>query len=488
MLPPMRRLALLAVLAVTASCFQPRDPDPSARGVLLIVIESLRADHLSCYGYDRATSKALDALAREGVRFESAYSAAPSVLPSCLALLTGCDPLVSRRYVPPGMSVSPVTMWHLDEEAPNLAHELLRQGYETAAFVDNASIGPAFGFARGFRDFEAHDEEEAGGPNEVGATALIGRFRHWLDERGPSSKWFALVELADLERTWTESDPAWDTRFARRPELDHVPPTADSNRIFHAVPRPKWSGGLRTLGEYEAEYDGAIAKLDDTLGRLFDELRQSGRLESTTVCVVASQGLGFGEAGLYLDSGMLADCDLRVPWILVPREGVDVLRGSVVEPVASLADVAPTLLAIEGVPVPPQMQGFSALAAARERGARIRDFAFADCGYQEGFAVIDERRCYERTEPWKALDSTLVMSWFGESNPPQAGVREVLHDRRADPSVGHSRSAALDEAVTAPLRDAARRWFEQAESLRRRLHPPDWLQADSASRASVDKD
>lgn len=486
----MRRLALLAlaVLAAAASCFRPRDPDPSASGVLLIAIESLRADHLGCYGYDRATSKALDSLAREGVRFESAYAAAPSFLPSCLALLTGCDPLVSRRYVPAGMPVSPVTAWHLDEDAPNLAHELLRHGYETAAFVDNALVGPAFGFARGFRDFEAYDEEQARGPSDVGAAAVIGRFRRWLDERDPSSKWFALVELADLERTWTESDPAWDTRFARRPELDHVPPTADSERIFHAVPRPKWPGGLRTLGEYEAEYDGAIAKLDDALGRLFDELRQTGRLETTTVCVVATQGLGLGEAGLYLDSGMLADCDLHVPWILVPRDGLDLLRGTVVEPVASLADVAPTLLAIEGVAVPPQMQGSSALAAIRDRGARVRDFAFASSGYQDGFSVLDERRCYERTEPWRALDSTLVMSWYGEANPPQGGAREVLHDRSSDPGVGHSGSAELDEAVIAPMRDAARRWFEQAESMRRRLHPADWIQGSAGERASADRE
>jgi arylsulfatase A-like enzyme len=213
---------------------------------------------------------------------------------------------------------------------------------------------------------------------------------------------------------------------------------------------------------------------------MLDELRQSGRLASTTVCVVASNGLGFGEAGLYLDSGTLADCDLRVPWILAPRQEVGVRRGAAVETVASLADVAPTLLAIEGVPVPPTMQGASALAAARERGARIRDFAFADSAYQEGYAVIDEKRCYERTEPWLALDPKLVLSWYGEAKPVRGGVREVFHDRGEDKSVGHARAGAMDETVLAPMRDAARRWFEAAESLRRRLHPADWVGTEPA--------
>jgi arylsulfatase A-like enzyme len=231
---------------------------------------------------------------------------------------------------------------------------------------------------------------------------------------------------------------------------------------------------MRTLGQYQAEYDGAVRKLDEQLGRLFDELRRSGRLERTTVCVVSTHGFGFGEAGLLLDNGTLADCDLRVPLILRPRGELASVRGASSPSLASLADVAPTLLAIEGLPRPSEMQGVSLRDCLDDPAAPTRPFAFAGSGYQEGECVLGPRHCYELTRPWLALEPDLVLSWYGGRTAGGRAPREVLHDRERDPSVGHARSAALDPAVVEPMREAARRWREEVQLLRGRYHPRDW--------------
>ena len=192
------------------------------------------------------------------------------------------------------------------------------------------------------------------GRDEARVRANLARYGLELPEARFTKKYKDLLSADDVQivSITTPNDKHAEQAVAAAKHGKHIvleKPTAMNTGELKDLRNAVRKAKVKTIVSFELHYNPYL--------RFVHWLRQSGRLESTTVCVVASQGLGFGEAGLYLDSGMLADCDLRVPWILVPREGVDVLRGSVVEPVASLADVAPTLLAIEGVPVPPQMQG-----------------------------------------------------------------------------------------------------------------------------------
>jgi arylsulfatase A-like enzyme len=478
-MPSPCRTALTLALAFASlpGCAKPVQPAGSGRGLLLIVIDGLRADHVGCYGYDRATTPELDALTRDGVVFDNAFSAAPWMVPAYASLLTGCDPLVSRRVLPPDIPPALATMWHVPDGAPHTAAEMLRNGWNTAAFLDHAMIAPVYGFARGFQTFAAFAPERVKTADDQGANGVTTRFETWLNGRRGDANWFAMLQISDLDRVWNESDEIWDTYFAPRPELNYVPPVGDALRIYFAIPRSHWSGGMRTLGEYEAEYDGALRRIDQRLGRLFNSLRTRGVLEHTTVIVTSSFGVGFGEAGLYLDHGTLTDVDLHVPLIIRPAAGAECARGTHASAVASTIDIAPTMLALQGVDTPNDMQGESLVDALRGRARPGRRFVFANCGYQEGMAVMDERWCFESTAPWKAEDRVLAQSWYGGGTPVDPVQREVLHDRGADKkNLGHARSAALDESIVAPMRAAATEWETRVEKVRRVLHATDWLE------------
>lgn len=468
------RVALVLACALLAACSPERAEDAPRRGVLLVAIDGLRADHVACYGYDRATTPELDALARAGVRFDAAFSTAPAILQSNAALLTGCDPLVARRQLPPDVTGGALTFWSVPKAAPFLAQEFLRHGFATAAFVDHPQLGKAFGFARGFQEFQGLERGSSTAPEDICAEALFGRLERWLDERDEREPWFAYVHLGGLERVWWESDPAYDTYFQPRAGLDLVPPVGDAARLYHALPRARWSGGVRTLGEYEAEYDGALRRLDTALGRCVGELRAAGRLDSTTIVVVGTRGLSFGESGLVLDTGTLSDADLRVPLVIRPAAGARFAPGLATRSLASLIDVAPTLLQLAGIPVTSAMQGVSLVEALGDAQAVTRPYAFARCGYQSGWVVFGARYCLEMSEPWRAQDGVLVSSWYGGAPPERPAARVVLHDREADSAVGHAHSAALDPSLVEPMREAFQRWEAQVEQLRLRFQPLDW--------------
>ena len=102
---------------------------------------------------------------------------------------------------------------------------------------------------------------------DVGIEGTGGRFLQWLVGRGRGENWFAYLHLHDLVRTWEYADPQWDTFFEPRPELKSVPPIGEARQLFFAIPRRKWTGGLNSMGEYRAKYDGALARLDSELGK-----------------------------------------------------------------------------------------------------------------------------------------------------------------------------------------------------------------------------
>jgi arylsulfatase A-like enzyme len=227
--------------------------------------------------------------------------------------------------------------------------------------------------------------------------------------------------------------------------------------------------------------------VDERLGRLFSRLDQIDRWRNTTVVVVGTHGIGLGEGGLYLDHGMLNDVDLRVPWILRPGEDVRCERGLRTRALASLLDVAPTLLDLHGISTPAEMQGVSQVPALRSRLPELqgtgapREHAVARCGFQAGLAVIDATHCYERTMPWAVRSSDLAISWYGTQIPREQVEREVLHDRATD-DIGHEHSpASSDPDRAAALRAVGDAWSAATEDLRRRLQDVTWPEPPSPS-------
>jgi arylsulfatase A-like enzyme len=485
-----RALASFALgLALLVACGPKPGDEKVGRGVLVIAIDALRADHLSSYGYDRRTTPYLDALSQEGVEYTQAFSAAPEILPAHAAILTGCEPMLARR-IPLGepSGGTAISDWYVPDEMPRLSQEFLAQGFATAAFADHPAISPVCGFGAGFQEFRGFRSERLSSQTDTGYQGLASRFMNWLSGLDASQDWFAYLHIDDLDRVWVRSEGKLDSFFEPRPELSAVPPVAMDDRVFFAVPRGRWSRSWQSLGQCEAGYDGALRDLDQNLGRFFEGVRRMGRWADTTVVVVGTYGLGFGESGVIADTGTFSDCDLHVPVIVRPATtlgaSLGVVRGVKTAQLFSLMDLAPTLLDLHGFPAPASMRGVSQAGALRGRPGAAREIAFASGGLQAGFVAIDARWCYEESSPG-ALEqeaaSPLSLSWYGDAGDHRKDVRTFLHDRGARPSSGHLEGSASDAAASARLSAAGREYYDWIEKARA------VLQAGPGGRAGFDR-
>ncbi len=465
-----RRSWIGIAFASLAACFGACGPRPSSsepgRGLLVIAIDALRADHVSALGYDRPTTPVLDGLARQGVLFSDAWSASPEILPAHIALLTGCDPRLARRSDPLGRGpATDLSGWFVPDHVPSLAQELLAQGFETAAFVDHPALSPIRGLAKGFQVYQGFREEAVNPELELGFEGVATKFVHWLTARDAGADWFAYLHVNDLERMWQRrvTDPRWDTLYEPRAELAYLPPVAEAEHAFFAIPRPRWVGGSRSLGEYEARYDGALRQLDIKLGRLFERLRRTDRLRTTTIVVVGSTGISFGEGGLYLDTGGLTAADLRVPCVVRPAAALELPWDQRVRGVTSLTDVAPTLLEMLGSRPPRGMTGVSHAGALRGPAPPARTVAFASGGFQRGMAAVEDRWLFTIERPGDAPTETLALTLHGERFPRRAEPVVGIRARGAD-------GAAEEAAARERLHGETRAWYGWIDRARGLLH------------------
>lgn len=473
--------ACLCLCAVVACGPRPSDLRGS-RGVLVIAIDALRADHVSGLGYDRPTTIALDKLAAQGVTFTDAWSASPDVLPAHAALLSGCDPgLAHRPGLAQGGPASDLTDWLMPDGLPSLAQEFLARGYETAAFVDHPAVAPIRGVGRGFQTFGGYREDAVDPDLELGFEGVATKFVHWLGGRSATADWFAYLHVNDLERVWTRPAPdgGWESLYEPREALADMPPVAEGDHAFFAIPRPRWAGVPRTLGEYELRYDGAINQLDAKLGRLMERLRRSGRLENTTVVVVGTFGVSFGEGGLYLDTGALTAADLHVPLVVRPGADLAMQRGVRLDGLTSLVDLAPTLLELHGIRVPAGMSGVSHAERLRVPGSvSPRTSVHAAGGFQRGVAAIDAGWILTRERPADGANPLLVRTWFGGDAPAGAALVERLAPRAS----GADTDADAALARLGPELSAWSEWIDRARSV---LHGRVKASADPATAAEL---
>ena len=483
----MRRALPLLLLALGCG----PGPDPHAepgRGVLVIAIDALRYDHTSFAGYDRDTTPRLNGMfAKQGVVFADAWSAGPSLLPAHIGLLTGCDPTVSR---PPSVVLSdgrtqpPLEPWFVPEEVPTLADAFLADGWRTAAFVDSALLEDRRGADRGFRDYQVAGP---GNDNEPFLKGAGARFFEWVDDLRHDENWFAYLHFRDLEAMWgarwSREGPHLEERFEPRPELDHVPPVSLRAPTFFALPAHRLQGEGTTLGQYEVDYDTAIAWADLNVRRLLQMLGEEGMLSHTTIVVAGTYGVGFGEAGLMVDSGALSPADLHVPLLLRPGRGVGVRPGQRIEQVVSLLDVAPTLLALHGLPVPAGMHGVNLAPLLRGKGTLEREAVFASHGIVDGFTVITDEAQYAWWEPRsRGGGSVLAQSWYGLSRPPDGQGVRFLTDR--DSPARDWLSHVVEAPVGDDLHARGEAWYADLERARPVLHPRSW-NADARGEAVV---
>ena len=321
-------LACLGLLGVACSGGPPHN-------LLLISVDTLRADQLEPYGSPRSTSPALARFAAEGLVFESAISTAPWTLPAHASLLTGLYP---TRH---GMQ----SMLHgLPDGLPHLVDWLAKEGYRTGAIVNSRYLGRRYGWSRGFDSFEyVVETAERAAPTEVHARAGA-----WL-EAAPPQPFFLFLHYYDVHSDY-RSLPRYEREWVR----PYRGPANGSTGQLLEVER-----GALVFDDADARnlldrYAAGVRQFDDGFGALMARLDALGLTETTLVVVTSDHGEEFLEHGGVLHGRTLHDEVMRVPLIV---RGPGVPAGARLAGAASLVDVAPTALALLGLSPPPQLDG-----------------------------------------------------------------------------------------------------------------------------------
>jgi arylsulfatase A-like enzyme len=372
----------LAVAVLAAGC-SGWDSTPY-RHVVLISLDTTRADHLGCYGSPRVKTPHIDGIAREGSLFEQATAAAPSTLASHTSLLTGLAP---RSH---GVA----------RNGPSMAEMLGEAGFHAAGFASAFALDSVFGLARGFdhwdEEFELLSGDRAAGVDQSQrrAQTVTDAVLDYLDGL-EVDRLFLFVHYFDPHVPY-DPPPPYDRMYARPGGLARAS-LHDVNQSlalhYHELGlRPRTYGELfreglsrevvvRADGEpagrdedLAALYAGEISYLDEHLGRLLDGLEAHGILRESLLVLAADHGESFWEHGDFWNHGLwVYETGVRVPLIFRLADG----RGAgrrISRPVSTL-DVLPTVLELLGLPRPPQLEGQSlarALDGERPRNKLIR--------------------------------------------------------------------------------------------------------------------
>jgi arylsulfatase A-like enzyme len=320
---------------------EPSPPRGGRPNVVLISIDSLRADHLGCYGYSRPTSPRIDELARGGMRFAAAWSSTSWTLPAHVSLLSGRSLLghgvrEPHDTIPPGV--------------PLLAELLRAAGYATGAVVSAPYLSSRYGFARGFDAYDDHTvsyNSHADSNSGVTSPQIDGAASAWLRAQ-KRSPFFLFVHYWDPHYDY-DPPPPYDTMFDPDYRGSIRPKGFYENPAIHRGMIP------RDLDHVRALYDGEIRYTDLHVGRLLDLLAELGIRDQTLVILTADHGDEFFEHGRKGHERTLYEEVLHVPLIVSWPGGVP--SGRVVTEPVSIMDVAPTVLWAAGLPPPPGMEG-----------------------------------------------------------------------------------------------------------------------------------
>ena len=377
--------ALLAGVALLVS----RWPDPAHQSnVILITVDTLRADHLGLYGYGRNTSPHLDEFAKDAVVFRHAYSHAPVTVPSLSALMTSHYPhetrAVANYYVLPG-------------EVVTLAEILQSQGYRTGAVVGNLAVMHDSGLHQGFDEYDDRLDDVDPLNVERRAEANTRAAIDWL-QRHHRERFFLWVHYMDPHGPYTPPAP-YDTMF--------VAPQSVPGRTLPVNKGLDGTGGIPdhvVLGEhrdpdyYVSQYDGEIRYCDQWLGELFQAVRSLGLLDRTLVVFTADHGEGLGEHNYYFDHTDYVYGELLHVPLIVRFPGQT--GGRQVDRLVGQIELLPAIL--RGLSIEPQVsfEGSGALLEGKEPPI------FAETSYKNGKRTVFTRdfKIIKNDEAYEAYD------------------------------------------------------------------------------------
>ena len=426
---PSLRAACLGIAAVALVGAGSIGCRPAARSNLVIItIDTTRADHLSAYGYSKPTTPQIERFADEAVLFESAYSHVPITLPSHTSIMTGTFPTFhgvrdNNRFV-------------VDTELVTLAEMLRDQGYSTAAFVSAFVLDSRFGLDQGFDVYDDNYGDEWSEEDlrearvysqmvvERPADQTTARALDWLEERdgGPFFLW---IHYYDPHQRYDPPHP-W---------------------------RQLYEGAL---------YDGEIAFTDEQIGRVFTRLREQGLWDQTAIVFTADHGEGLGQHGEATHAILAHDATLHVPLVIKPPATATGISASVVDQTVSHVDLLPTLAELLAFELPPVIHGTSLVPAMRGRERRP-SASYFECnlpafgfGWQPLFGVRDTKWKYIHSsapELYASEDRGEVFNRF-DVEPQAAAEMEALLFRIVEGTTAADRGqreASIDDDVRAKL-------------------------------------
>lgn len=412
----------LAALATAALAFSCAGRHESAANLLLVTVDTLRADHCSSYGYPKPTTPNLDRVAAAGVRVDLAYAPMSITGPSHSTIFTGDYPLthgvVANGFVLPG-------------KATTLAEILASRGYQTGAVVSSFPVNARFGLAQGFEVYDDEflnpgtvkekvwNDEQVGRSFDRRADETTRQVIRWLEQHGRGPRPFFL----------------WVHYFD--PHLPYDPPEPFRSRFAPPGPSPR--------GMPIGTYDGEIAFADEQMGALLDFLDRSGLAAKTLLVITSDHGEGLKNHGRMEHGYWIYEEEVRVP--LVFRWPGELPAGKSVSGPVELVDVLPTILHLLRVP---------AGAAAFEGRSLVP--------YLRGEATTDpERRIYLHRQPietgGRRVEEFGVRAGRFKYIESESQNDRELYDLVAD--AGETRNLCAERARTCDgLRAQLRRWRE----------------------------
>ncbi len=438
------RLAAVAgglLLGALGSC----SPAPRPASLLLITLDTVRADHLGACGHSRPTSPRIDALAREGTLFRNTFAPVPRTTQSVATILTGLSPKHHRArglfsFLPPANTT--------------LAEILGERGYSTRAVVSNIFLQPGKGFEQGFESYSNPRSRFAGNSSrEITDEALQGLralspgppFFLWVHYLDPHWSYDPAPELAE------KFDPGYRPSEAMREMLEGKFHKGD---IIFNNPLPP-----EDRRHVEALYDGEIAQVDAQVGRLLDGIPPEIR-KDLLIVLTSDHGESLGEHGYsYAHGEYLYDGTLRVPLVFAfPGR---IAAGAAEERAVALMDIAPSILRLLGLPDRPGMDGAPLFTRDGDRfsPAGGHDLLFAETDYQLIHSANPRFFLPGVRGRWSsARRGSLKMIRI----PTPGGNLYELYDLRADPGEERPLDLSTVGAAAGLMRDLER-WVDYEE-------------------------
>jgi arylsulfatase A-like enzyme len=417
-------------------------PAPRPRNVLLITLDTTRADHLGAYGSSVTSTPRLDELARRGTRFDLALATASVTPVSHASILTGLWNDEHRLRVLSGSGG-----YRLPDDVPTLATLLADGGWHTAAVHSAFPVSSYFGLERGFAAFDDVDATLEPDEAAAGETSWdLERYQRRSDET--SSR--ALAVLAELERPFLLWVHYWDPHDGKRRPPDWQPP-AERDATFQV-----------------ALYRDEVSYLDGEIGRLLDGLAAAGLAEETVIVVVADHGQGLGDHG-WEGHRLLYQEQIRVPLVVVAP---GLVQAGAVGDLVSTVDVLPTVLDLVGIEPPPGLAGRS-LRPLLEGEALPARPVFAD-----QINLFDSNAHMLGERPKDDLLHCVVDGRWKLVYRPTRPDESELFDLETDPCESHDLFDERRDEATRLLKELARRapWVTA---------PPASLEEDPATRAAA---